>query len=661
MAEQSRGTRISRLAGMMLLDSIIAFLAYTVVFFVRAYNLPLSYLESLWFVLFASVFVVLVLYLFGVYHRVWRRTSGHEVTVVINAVVINTAIVMIVDHLVATPRPLPFSVALVGNLLALMGFVAVRYRSRVASSLSWRWRAVWKREFPDKPTRVLLVGAGEAGQTFAWQLKHRWPAQLGSEKYRIVGFVDDDPGKQGLIVEGCRVLGTRADIPLLVADEQVDLIILTIHNISGPDFREVLAYCQSTPARIKVLPDTLAMMQTANTPLLRDVQAEDILGRKPIGKHEAVDFAPVNGKVILVTGAAGSIGSELCRQLLTYAPTRLIALDNNESGLYDLLTELRLQESPVEIIPALVDVTNREAVETLFAVFAPQVVFHAAAYKHVPMLEFYPHEAVRVNIGGTWNVAELALLHRAERFVLISTDKAVNPTSVMGASKRACELLVHALAQQKGEAPTLLTAVRFGNVLGSRGSVVPKFNTQIDAGGPVTVTHKDVTRYFMTIAEAVNLVIHAACLTEDDDLFMLKMGEVVKIAELAERMIRLRGLRPYQDIDIKFVGLRPGEKLHEALNHASEQMISTVHPNIVKLNDQIDLFYAHHYLDALRGLLQSCAAQPASFAQRLLQPEADDETPRQCFDGILTAIHTAYHDSTNGTAARAQERGSVAP
>ncbi len=260
-------------------------------------------------------------------------------------------------------------------------------------------------------------------------------------------------------------------------------------------------------------------------------------------------------------------------------------LDNNESGLHDLVTELSNVRSRAVLVPYLADVTQRPALSRLFAQYRPQVIFHSAAYKHVPMLQYYPAEAVRVNVGGTQQVSGLARDYGAERFVLISTDKAVNPTSIMGASKRLCELLMHSLAQQPGNR-TLFTSVRFGNVLGSRGSVVPTFSRQIDLGGPVTVTDRKMMRYFMTIPEAVNLVIHAACMTKGDDLFMLQMGEEVCIIELAERMIRLRGLRPYTDIPIVITGTRPGEKLREELRAEFETMLPTVHPSIVQLANQ---------------------------------------------------------------------------
>lgn len=290
--------------------------------------------------------------------------------------------------------------------------------------------------------------------------------------------------------------------------------------------------------------------------------------------------------------------------MIQFNPKKLIVLDINESALHDLVVELKTINCDTEIIPVLIDITRYAVVQEIFCKYKPQIVFHAAAYKHVPMLEAYPNEAIWVNIGGTLNVAEVALLNKAERFVLISTDKAVKPSSVMGASKRICELIVHSLFERVGHT-TLFTCVRFGNVLGSRGSVVPTFNRQIENGGPVTVTHKDMTRYFMSISEAVNLVIHAAAMTKGDDIFVLKMGEVVKIIDIAERMIRLRGLRPYIDISIEFTGVRPGEKMHEELHTYYEEPLSTDHPKIVQLNAWMMNGYANTFLSRVSTLINT--------------------------------------------------------
>lgn len=568
--------RILRLAPQLATDVLILVVSYALAFSARALTTPLDFRHGGRFFLFSLFVIFLSLYFFGAYQRIWSRTSGHDVVVLLKAMAVATLLLAVIDFALR-PRPVPLSVGLIAHALATTGFVAVRYRSRLLSGLEWRWRAVWHHDFPQPDTRILIVGAGDAGQATAWRLKHRSPDQT----YVVVGFVDDDPQKQRMFIEGCRVLGTRYDIPRLVEEHKVDLLIVAIHNITGHNLREVLNYCEQTKARIKIVPDVFSMINDPKgVPLLRDLQPEDLLGRQPVCWHPDVDVAAVTRKVVLVTGAAGSIGSELCRQMLAYEPVRLIMLDNNESGLHDLYTGLRAQHPQVEIVMLLADITDK-AIHRVFSVHRPQVVFHAAAYKHVPMLELYPEESIRVNVGGTLRMAHLAREHQVERFVLISTDKAVNPSSVMGASKRVCELIMHALSHTC--CPTYFTAVRFGNVLGSRGSVVPLFNRQIDVGGPVTVTDKDMTRYFMTIPEAVNLVIHAACLTTGDDLYMLQMGEVVRIIDLAERMIRMRGLRPYLDIPIQFTGVRPGEKLHEELHTQDEDTLPTPHPEIVQL------------------------------------------------------------------------------
>ncbi len=571
-------TYYKRILAYAVVDFLIALLAYEFVVSVWALNVPTDYLESLWFVVLAAFILVASSYFFGVYQRIWSRTSGHGITVILNAVLVATLIIVVLDVLLSQ-IPLPIQIVLMGSLFTFCGFVAIRYRSRLASSFLWRWNAVVRREFPKQFTRVLIIGAGESGQAIAWRLMHRLNGH-----YHVVGFIDDDPDKQKMYVEGCPIVGTRKDIERLAETMNIDLIVVAIHNISGPDFREILSVCENTKALIKVVPNLEAMVSAKeSSTLLRDVQAEDLIGRSMVTRHEAVDLTPVTNKVILITGAAGSIGSELSRQMMLYNPTRAILLDNNESGLHDLITELHAKYPAVDLVAVLADITQRSTLRSIYDKHHPQIVFHAAAYKHVPMLEYYPREALRVNIGGTRNVAELAREFAVERFVLISTDKAVNPTSIMGATKRACELMLHALSEQK-DSRTLFASVRFGNVLGSRGSVVPTFNRQIESGGPVTVTHQEMTRYFMSIPEAVNLIIHAACLTKGNDIYVLRMGEVVRIVELAERMIRLRGLRPYKDIEIKFTGIRPGEKMHEELFHGEEKPVETIHPNIIKVN-----------------------------------------------------------------------------
>ncbi len=590
-------SKYKRLLRYAIADFLITLTAYAITVSIRTLSVYVGLAETISLSLFAALLMVISLYVFGVYRRLWPKTSGHEVDIIVYAVMA-TSIAMSPVVLLFRQRPLPLIMVLLSNSLALVGFVATRYRSRLLSGGMRRWHYV-TRSSKEKMTTVLIIGAGESGQALA--LRFRQHQQPTDTLYKVVGFIDDDSDKQGMYIEGCRVLGTRRDIERIAEERAVELIIVAVHNISGVDFREILTHCEHTQAMIKVVPDLFNLMSSRKgVTLLRDVQAEDLLGRSAIGRHEDVDLSPVTNKVILVTGAAGSIGSELSRQMMRYAPTKAILLDNNESGLFDLEMELRAAFPEIELIPALVDITHVEALQTVFDEHHPQVVFHAAAYKHVPMLEHYPREAVRVNIGGTRNLSHLAHSCGAERFVLISTDKAVNPSSVMGASKRACELLLHALSAQGSE--TLFTSVRFGNVLGSRGSVVPLFNRQIDRGGPVTVTDREMTRYFMSIPEAVNLIIHAASLTEGDNIYILQMGEVVKIVDLAERMIRLRGLRPYEDIKIEFSGIRPGEKLHEKLFYGDEAPQPTIHPGIIQLNTWGGQFEAHQFLGSLNQL-----------------------------------------------------------
>lgn len=593
------------------LDIVITWAAYSMAFLTRAVTTPLDYLNGINAIVIISVINTLALYGFGIYQRIWSRTSGHGVVVIVNAMTVST-LVIIAGMTALQPRPLPLSVVVMGNVLTLVGFVAVRYRSRLISGLDWRWRAVWHHEFPNAQTRTLIIGAGIAGQELALRMKHHFPAA----SYTIVGFIDDDPEKKDMFVEGCRVLGSRHDISDVVERFKVELIVFAIHNISGPDFRAILSICEQTKALIKVVPDVYALFNARQgTTLLRDVQPEDLLGRGTVTRHASVDLAPVTHKVVLVTGAAGSIGSELSRQIIDYDPVRVILLDNNESGLHDLTVELQGCCPKIDICPALVDISDYSTLKRVFVAHRPQVVFHAAAYKHVPMLEYYPQEALRVNIRGTAHLLRLTREYGAERFAFISTDKAVNPSSIMGASKRIGELMLHASAQDNSR--TLYTVVRFGNVLGSRGSVVPTFTRQIDHGGPVTITHSDMTRYFMSIPEAVNLIIHAACLTQGDDIYLLRMGEVVRIVELAERMIRMRGLRPYVDIDIVSTGIRPGEKIHEELYTSAETPIETIHPGIIQLVSWYNCFNKMIFWHHMEALLE-CTGDAQSVLREML-------------------------------------------
>jgi FlaA1/EpsC-like NDP-sugar epimerase len=564
------------------LDFFVIVFAHILALSARLWTLPQIEASSLMFIVASALVFITVMQYHRVYRIYWPRASGFNVQILFFSTLWTSAILTVADLLI-TRRPLPITVLWIGMILSFGGIVLLRYRSRIIGALNWRWRAIWRQEFPiSEVERVLIVGAGESGHNTAVRLKRGFR----DAKYYIVGFVDDDPRKQDMFIEGAQVLGFTEDIPEIVKREKIDMIVVALHNISGAKLNSILQACENSAARVKLVPNILQFFDNKlNSSFLRDVQPEDLIGRSLVTHHKAVDLHAVTNRVVLVTGAAGSIGSELARQMLDYhQPSKLIILDNNESGLFDLQQELLIKHKNANVETVLADITHAQPIMDVLADYRPHIVFHAAAYKHVPMLQEYPNEAIRVNIGGTLNLANAAIKHKVERFVLISTDKAVDPSSVMGASKRICELLIHALSEEKSH-KTRFTAVRFGNVLGSRGSVVPLFLQQINNGGPVTVTDKRMTRYFMSISEAVNLVIHAAALTEGNDIFVLKMGEVVKIDELAKRMIRLLGLRPHVDIKIEYTGVRAGEKLHETLNDEFEYLRETSHPSIMKLSE----------------------------------------------------------------------------
>lgn len=608
--------KLKRLLQWALLDSLIIFWAYMLTLSLRVAPASSYQLRNMTLVMIGAAVIITFtwLYVFRTYHRAWHQSSGYSVVSLLKAVFSAMTTVYIMN-IIIEPRPLPISVVLVANALIISGVVAIRYRSRLITGIQWRWRAILWKEFPqDTSVRVLIIGAGEAGQMLAWRMCHRFR----TTEYKVIGFIDDDPEKLGLYVEDLPVLGNRFTLPDLVKERRIELIVVAINNIDGQSFRELLEICEQTKARIKVIPNMLELLGQVNQVApLRDVRPEDLIGRSVVQRHTGVDLTPVMHKCVLVTGAAGSIGSELCRQLTSYEPKQLILVDSNESDLHNLFITLKATHPDLKTVRVLADVTNRAGIRSVLETYAPHIIFHAAAYKHVPILEEFPEQALRVNIGGTLNLVELAAEYNVERFVLISTDKAVKPSSIMGASKQTCETIVRAQAQiNLGQ--TRFTAVRFGNVLGSRGSVVPTFNHQIERGGPITITHKDMTRYFMSIDEAANLVIHAACMTNGNEIFLLRMGEKVRIIDIAERMIRLRGLRPYDDIPITFVGVRPGEKLHEELHTYNENPGETDHPHIFKLNGKYAIADGRSVLDQIHHRLEQGFAEHEDPLQVLL-------------------------------------------
>ena len=569
----------------MVVDLPLVWSAYALALLVRGVTTTLEYGPALGFAALAAVVVVACNEAFGIYRRWWRFATSQDLVPL--TVSLGVATVAIVGLDLAWPgfRPMPLSVVFLGGFFALCAMTAARYRSKPLAAVRRTWRRLTAPPAAGV-TRVLIVGAGEAGQHLGWQLQNG----ALSERHHVVGFVDDDVRKHGMLIHGRKVLGGRHEIPRVVEREHVDLIVLAIHTIAGRELREIVSICQETSAQIKSLPSTLAPIEAEGVrassggplgdSLFGDLTFEDLLGRHSVQIDREQCRHLVRGKTVLVTGASGSIGSELCRQLAELRPSRLIMLDANESGIHDLAVELQGFRSDDTILVSVVgDVTHERRLRALFAGERPALVFHAAAYKHVPLMEEYPDEAVRVNVGGTRLMMQLAGEYGVERFVLVSSDKAVEPSSVMGATKRVCELL-GTVTRSVG---TRYTAVRFGNVLASRGSVVPTFAKQIDMGGPITITDPAMSRYFMSIAEAASLIVQAASFTDGGDVFLLDMGEEINILDLARRMIRLRGLRPEIDVPIVVTGPRPGEKLREVLHSADEHTQPTPHPQVVRV------------------------------------------------------------------------------
>ena len=421
--------------------------------------------------------------------------------------------------------------------------------------------------------RLLIIGAGDAGTDVIKNIK----ANL-MNKYNLVGIIDDNHQKKDLKISGVRILGGRNDIVRICKEKNVDIIFFAISNISAKDRKEILAICQETGIKLRILPGIQDLINEKNImQSLRDVEIEDILGRDPIVLDNSNIEDLIKDNVIMITGAGGSIGSELCRQIAKFEPKEMILIDIYENSLYDIELELKANYKNIKIDAIIASVRDKNRMESVFEKHRPYLVFHAAAHKHVPLMEFSPLEAIKNNVFGTYNVVNCCDKYNVKRFVLISTDKAVNPTNVMGATKRLCEMIIQA---KDKVSKTEFVAVRFGNVLGSNGSVVPLFKKQIAKGGPVTVTHKDITRFFMTIPEAVQLVLQAITYAEGGEIFVLDMGEPVKIYDLAVSLIKLSGLEPNVDIPIEITGLRPGEKLYEEILMAEEGLQSTKHNKI---------------------------------------------------------------------------------
>jgi len=541
---------------------MVATLAFTGAYLLRFdFGIPEAFRPTFLFALPATVVIhFAAFHAFKLTRGWWRYVGIGDFLNAVKAALVGAmglaAFLTIFQREVAYPRSV-----LVLNAVLVVGLsVGVRLAVRL-----WRQMPADRDLGPLK--RLLIVGAGDTGEALLREIR-----QSQRLPYKAVAFVDDSARKRGAYIDGVPVVGPVADLAEVVRHWRIDEIVVATPSASGEEMRRIIEHCRAAGAPFKVMPATWEVLHgRAGIGAAREVDIHDLLRRPPVELDVLAIGRFLKGKRVLVTGAAGSIGAEICRQVLRHEPRTLICLDHDENALFYL--ERELAREAVEF--RLGDITDAGYIDALFQATRPQVVFHAAAHKHVPMLEANPVEGLRNNVFGTETVARLAGRWQAEAFVLISTDKAVNPSSVMGASKRMAELLIRTLPRG-----TRYTAVRFGNVLGSQGSVVPLLKEQIAAGGPVTVTHPDMARYFMTIPEAVELVIQASAMGQGDEIFMLDMGEQVKIVDLATDLIRLSGLRPGEDIEIVFTGVRPGEKLSEELYLRAETADLTSHPKI---------------------------------------------------------------------------------
>jgi FlaA1/EpsC-like NDP-sugar epimerase len=526
-------------------------------------------MQAFWRMLPAVLLIkVVVFWYYGLFRGWWRYVSMADLIAITKANALSSVLVVMYAVFAFRLESIARTVLFLDGLFCFLLVAGIRFSIRV-----FRERSPRLREGRSRKTRLLIVGAGNAGQMIVRELQMNRKLQ-----YHAIGFVDDDTRKLKNRFLGLQVLGTCADIPGLCRKHRIEEVVIAIPSAGGKQIKAIVERCQRANVAYKTLPSVGGLLDgSVSIEQIKDVSLDDLLGRDPVRLDTQKISAYLRDKRVLITGAGGSIGSELCRQVARFSPEKLVLFENGETPLFSIEQELRDKYPKLRIYPIIGDIRYRARVEAIFDEFLPEVVFHAAAYKHVPMMEFNPAEAVNNNVRGTQVVAQAAHMFKAEHFVMVSTDKAVNPTNIMGTTKRAAEKLVQALARRSS---TRFVTVRFGNVLGSNGSVIPTFQEQIRNGGPITVTHKNITRYFMTIPEAAQLVLQAGSMGEGGEIYLLDMGEPVKILHLAEELIRLSGKEPYEDIDITFTGLRPGEKLYEELLLDGEGVKPTTHEKI---------------------------------------------------------------------------------
>lgn len=558
---------IFRIILLVLMDMLIITAAGPLAIYVR-YNLffepqAIEFIENIFQYLPVNlIFTVIVFAAFRLYQGIWKYASASDLVNIILACLVSAVTQTVGMTLMGLrfPRSYPFMYFAVMTA----GISIFRFTYRILAYFRQKQQGLIK----EGKTNTMIVGAGEAGNTLLKELQNSKFVEQN-----VCCLVDDDPGKIGKYLRGVLVAGNRKDICRLAEEYHIDEIMIAIPSASHAEIQELLDICSQTSCKLKVLPGIYQLVNgEVSVSKLRNVEIEDLLGREPIDTQVESIMGYVSGKVVLVTGGGGSIGSELCRQIARHEPRQLVIFDIYENNAYDIQQELKRDYPELNLVVLIGSVRNTHRINGVFEKYHPQIVYHAAAHKHVPLMEDSPNEAIKNNVMGTYKTAQAADKYGVSRFVLISTDKAVNPTNIMGASKRLCEMVIQMM---NNRSKTEFVAVRFGNVLGSNGSVIPLFKKQIEEGGPVTVTHPDIIRYFMTIPEAVSLVLQAGARAKGGEIFVLDMGKPVKILDLALNLIRLSGLKPYEDIDIVFTGLRPGEKLYEELLMDEEGLQST--------------------------------------------------------------------------------------
>ena len=560
---------------LMSLDTLIIVNSYILAFIIR-FNFDFIMDKRNELILFLPVIVIIylmMLSIFKMYKSIWTIVGIDEVAFGLIACLIATGIILITSTIISSIYYIDHITVLLAGLFIMIFTIGIRVSFRIYRRMISHGRVLLNSSNISNLEKILIIGAGSCGQLIIEEVRKQNPI-----KQKVIGVIDDNPSKIGTYLRGIKILGNRNKIIAISEEKNVDLILIAMPSVDGKVKKEIIEICQSTRAKVKIIPGMYELIGgKVSLNRMRDIDLRDLLGREEVilDKQGIKDY--IENKVVMVTGGGGSIGSELCRQIAKFSPKLLLILDIYENNAYELENEIISNFKNLKEKVLIASVREEKRLENIFNEYKPQVIFHAAAHKHVPLMERNPEEAIKNNVIGTLNVAECAHKYGAERFVLISTDKAVNPTNVMGASKRMCEMIIQAIDKNSN---TEFVAVRFGNVLGSNGSVIPLFKKQIAKGGPVTLTHKKITRYFMLIPEAAQLVLQAGAYAKGGEIFVLDMGNPVLIYDLAKDLIKLSGFEPEVDIKIEITGLRPGEKLYEELLMDEEGLRKTSHEKI---------------------------------------------------------------------------------